>query len=464
MPYFRSKLVACAVLCSSVLGCRGGDIEFDCENRAMAFLREAEAKELPLRDIPETQPYPVALTLSEAGLNELVKGIISEDVPLAGTVPFAVLPQGPGELKFETEALPTVVLREVRGCPNCIVLHIDDFGVGLTQEGDPLASGSGFADLAVPLVLQHDAAAGTTTLVADYSQAKIDAWSLSVFGFSSEENPNLAGALKLLLEEEIQANFGPIELLSTGSWSIGAGEVALSAREVIVQPELKQLVLGMHTNLPLAPEIGLDINVPLPEDTPMGVAMDVRLMLAMAYRMLEEGEIPRRYDEDGEADADGIYGLTLENIGPAVDANGNLLSDEQLVTRFRVWRTAEGYCGYGTFEMPLTLAVNEMMSSITVAAGDAVLIPGKGEGFSVAAEEEKKLVDENQDLVDTFRKELTEQVGKTLNYEELDVEGSRILFTTQDVVIGPVVAPSRVDTFIDFLVLALPDDGETGGE
>jgi hypothetical protein len=55
-------------------------------------------------------------------------------------------------------------------------------------------------------------------------------------------------------------------------------------------------------------------------------------------------------------------------------------------------------------------------------------------------------------------------VGKTLNYEELDVEGSRILFTTQDVVIGPVVAPSRVDTFIDFLVLALPDDGETGGE
>jgi hypothetical protein len=363
-----------------------------------------------------------------------------------------VLPQGPGELKFETDALPTVVLREVRGCPTCIVLHIDDFGVGLTQEGDPLASGSGFADLAVPLVLQHDEAAGTTTLVADYSQTKIDDWKLSVFGFSSEEHPNLAGALRRLLEEEIRANFGPIELLTTGSWSIGGNEVKLSVREIIVQPELKQLVLGMHTNLELPAEVGLDLEVALPEETLMGVAMDVRLMLAMAYRMLDEGEIPRRYDDEGEPDADGIYGLTLQDIGYGG-------TDKLLNTQFRVWRTDEGYCGYGTFDMPLTLGVNEMMTGITVAAGDAILIPGMGEGFSVAAEEEKRLVEENQDLVDTFRAELTEQVAKTLNYEELDVEGSRILFTTQDV----VVSETKIDTFIDFLVLALPDDGETGG-
>ena len=447
------KPIVLPALCLSLIACRGEDVTFDCENRAMAFIKESEAKERPLIAIPEQQPYPVAMTLSEAGLNELVASIISEDVPFAGRLPFAVLPQGPGEATFETQSVPRIILREVRRCPYCVILRIDDFGVGLEQEGDPLASGGGWAELAVPLVLEHDEAAGTTTVVADYSNTKIDAWKLSVFGFDSDENANLAGALQLLLEEEIRENFEPIELLSTGSWAIGAGEVELSAREVIIQPELKQLVLGMHTNLPLAPEIGLDLNVPLPEDIPMGVAMDVRLMLAMAYRMLEEGEIPRRYDEDGEADPDGIYGLTLNDI-----RFGG--TDKTLTTEFRVWRTAEGYCGYGTFEMPLTLSVNMMPSRVDVAAGDAVLIPGMGEGYSVAAEEEKKLVDENQDLVDPFRKKLTEQVAKTLNYEELDVEGSRILFTTQDIVVGE----TRFDTFIDFLVLALPEEGESGGE
>jgi hypothetical protein len=450
------KLIAYAALCSSVLavGCRGDDVTFDCENRAMAFIKEAEAKEFPLRAIPDQQPYPVAMTLSEAGLNDLVKGIISEDVPFSGTLPFAVLPQGPGQATFETQSVPTIVLREVDRCPTCVVLRVEKFGVGLTQEGDPLASGTGEAELAIPLVLEHDEAAGTTTVFADYSQAKIDFWDLSLFGFSCEEHPNLCGALRRLLQEEIRANFEPIPLLTTGSWAIGGNEVKLSVREVIIQRELKQLVLAMHTNLSLPADVGLDLDVPLPENTPMGVSMDRRLLLAMAYRMFEEGEIPRRYDEDGDPDSEGIYGLTLEDI-----AWGGV-DDKTLNTQFRVWRTAEGYCGYGTFDMPLTLAVQEEPSRINVMAGDAVLVPGMGEGYSVAAEEEAKLVEENQDLVDTFRAELTEQVGKTLNYEELDVEGSRILFTTENVVVSDL----RLDTFIDFLVLALPEgESESGG-
>lgn len=452
---------ALAALCTSLVslvGCRGEDVTFDCENRAMAFIREAQSKERPLVDIPRRQPYPVAMTLTEAGLNQLVKGIISEDVPLSGDIPFGVLPQGPGEASFEAKSAPTLELREVERCPTCIVLHIEDISIGLEQEGDPLASGAGTANLAVPIIMRHDEDAGTTTLVADYSRARIlPDWKVSVFGFDNEEHPNLGGALRRLLQEQIQENYEPVDLLTVGSWSIGSGEVKLTVRNMIIQHDLKQLVLGMHTNLPLPADVGLDLNVPLPEDTPMGVAMDVRLMLAMAYRMLEEGEIPRRYDEDGDADPDGIYGLTLNDI-----RYGG--TDKTLATEFRVWRTAEGYCGYGTFEMPLTLSVNTMPSRIDVAAGDAELIPGMGEGYSVAAEEEKKLVDENQDLVDTFRRELTEQVANTLNYEELAVEGSRILFTTQDI----VVAPTRFDTYIDFLVLALPDDddddtGESGG-
>ena len=46
-----------------------------------------------------------------------------------------------------------------------------------------------------------------------------------------------------------------------------------------------------------------------------------------------------------------------------------------------------------------------------------------------------------------------EQLAETLNYEELDVEGSRILFTTQDV----VVDADAVNTHLDFMIFDKPE-------
>jgi hypothetical protein len=429
---------------SAFVGCRGEDLSFDCENQAMNFLRTVDAEDRELREIPSNGPYPVTMTITEASLNRLVAGIIDDDVPFAGTVPFGVLPEGPGEASFEASDVPEIIVRTVVGCKRCVILRVN-FGVRLDQEGDPLSSGSGFAEIAVPLKVEANEEDGTTIILADYSEAFIDDWYLSVYGFDSEKNETLAGALKLLMTEEIQANFEPLPLFNIGSWSIGQGEVKLAARKVLVQGEQKRLVLGLATNLPLPAGAGLDVEAPLPEGVAIGVAMDPVLLDTMARRMMEEGEIPTRYDEDGNADDDGIYAVSINKI-EAGTAGNNLNSE------FRVWRTAEGYCGFANVSMPVTVALSDNMKKVEVSAGSAVLIEGDNEGIGVAAEEEKSLIEDNQELVATFRASLTEQLAETLNYEELGVEGSRVVFTTQDVVIDP----DAINTHLDFEIYEKP--------
>lgn len=429
---------------ATLAGCRGEDVSFDCENQAMNFLRTVDAEDRALRDIPENGPFPVTMTLTEDALNRLVKGIIDDDVPFAGTVPFGVLPEGPGEAEFEANDVPEIIVRDVEGCRRCVVLRVS-FGVRLDQEGDPLSSGSGFADIAVPLTLEEGD--GTTTVLADYSEAFIDDWYLSVYGFDSDKNEILAGALKLLMTEQIQAGFEPLALFSIGSWTIGQGDVKLAARKVFVQGEQERLVLGMATNLPLPAEAGLDVETPLPEGVAIGVAMDPVLLDTMARRMMEEGEIPTRYDEAGNEDPDGTYAVSINEINAG-------LTGSNLNTEFRVWRTAEGYCGFANVSMPVEVALSENMKKVEVTAGAAILIPGGNEGVGVAAEQEESLVEDNQDVVSTFRAALTEQLAETLNFEELDVEGSRIIFTTQDVVIDA----AAINTHLDFEIFEKPAD------
>ncbi len=445
-PLSPSRLVAGLALgaLASFVGCRGEDLSFDCENQAMNFLRTLDAEDRELREIPEDGPYPVAMTITGESLNRLVEGIIDDDVPFAGTVPFGVLPEGPGEAEFAATDAPRIILRDVVGCKRCVILSVD-FGVRLDQEGVPLSSGSGFADIAVPLRLEQNPDDGTTTVLADYSDAFIDDWFVSVFGFDSEKNETLAGALQLLMTEEIQANFEPLPLFSIGSWTIGQNQVKLAAQKLFVQHESDRLVLGMNTNLPLPDGTGLDLEAPLPEGTAIGIAMDTQLLDTMSRRMMEEGEIPTRYDEDGDPDADGIYGVSINSI----ESGGG---GKQLRTEFRVWRTADGYCGFANVEMPVTVGLNENGKKVEVSAGEASLIVGDNQGIGVAAEEEEDLVDENQDLVATFREELTEQLAETLNYEELGVEGSRIVFTTQDIVIDD----AAINTYLDFEIFERP--------
>jgi hypothetical protein len=424
-------------------GCRGKDISFDCENQRGKFDERAFDEELPLApEIPTAGPWPVAMQLTEPGVNKLLASVIDEDVPFSGSVPFGVLPQGPADAMFAPTSAPELRLDPVKGCDHCVVFHLD-FGVQLSSPEMDLSSGVGFVDLNIPLSIEADAAAGTARLVADYGKATIGEWYLSVYGFDSDTHTMLAGALKLLMAEQIAATYEKVVLLEVGTWQVGQGAVGLLMRdvEIFTDEGNRKIVLGMHTNLPLGKGVGLDVAQPLPNGTVLAVSMDPGLLLPMAHQMLAEGEIARIYDEEGNPDPGGIYGVTLE----AVDANAQ--GNESLDSTFRVWRVGEGYCGYAEAVMPLNLAV-EATGNITVTPGSAQLVAGEGSG--AAALQEKKLVDDNQHLIDTFRADLAAQLADTLNFSALDIEGSSVVFTNE----GIDLTVDEMRTYLNFTVYA----------
>jgi len=434
-------LVAAAL---AMTGCRGEDLPIDCDNQSTKFRKQMEAEELPLlTPVPEAGPYPVAFQLTEEGVNRLLgKKFNDAEIPFTGQLPF-----GPATFDFEPEGDPVIRFGELPDCPNCLLLSLE-FQVQLLNAGQPLSTGFGAVDLSVPLVLEADEALGQTRLIADYGSVKIEELELAVYGFSSAEHEQYAGAIKVLLTEQLQDEFGQLELLSIGSWNIGGGNIRLLARELLVYPEHNKLALGMQTNLQLPASAGLDLDAPLPDDVPMAVMFDSQLFLSMSHRMLAEGSIPRRYNEDGNADPAGIYAVTLDKMV------GNEAGATQLDSEFNVWRIADGYCGNVRAAMPLTLAVTENRKGFRVAAGGATLIEGEGSGLQALEEEE--LVDENQDLIDTFRSALADSVGSTINYDAFDVEDAVIVINVLDL----TVTDREVSSLLDFAVYDAPaDDG-----
>lgn len=426
-----------AIASMLALGCRGEDLSNDCDYQGQVYFQtvEQEVTEL-LSPVPDRGPYPVALQLTEEGMNRLLGGAVADqEVPFSGS-----LPLGFATAEFEPESDPVIQFAEVPGCSNCILFGLD-FGISLYSGDNPISSGPGTVQLSIPMYLVSDEATGVSTLLADYSQAKIQDMFLFVYGIDSTEHEVLSGALQVLLTERIQEQFGSVELLQIGSWQIGEGNVSLLARELEVRPEDGKLVLGMHTNLPLPADAGLDLSGSLPEGTPMAVTMDTQLFQTMSLRMFAEGEIPRRYDDNGEPDPDGLYAVTLS------DMVGAEMGSPRLDSTFRVWRTTDGYCGFAEAVMPLNITVNNTATGIDITPGDATVVDG--EGYGVGALQDPQLVEDNQDLVKNFRESLADAVGTTVNYDALDLDGSTIIFAVTDV----AVDASSINSYLDFLVV-----------
>lgn len=419
-------------------GCRGEDISVDCETRGQEFFRRAEQEITPLLSpVPDRGPYPVALQLTEEGVRRLLGGAVADqEVPFTGALQLSF-----ATATFYPEDEPRIEFSEQSRCGNCILFSLK-FGIDLSSGNNPISSGPGEVQLSIPLRLEADEAAGVSTLIADYSKATIEDIAFTIYGIDSEEHDALTGAVKVLMTEHIQEEFEAVPLLDLGTWVIGEGQVRLLARELIVQPEDGKLVLGMHTNLPLPSGAGLDLAGPLPGEYPMAVTMDPELFLTMSHRMFDEGEIARRYDDDGKPDPTGPFGVTLTELA------GNVLGNPRLDSEFRVWRISEGYCGYVDAVMPLDVTINNTRTGIDITPGAAT--PISGEGYGTAALEEQELVEENQDLIATFRGDLAAAVGSTINYDSLDLEGSTIVFAVEEV----KVDPSAINSYLNFQVYA----------
>jgi hypothetical protein len=422
-------------------GCRGEDVYFDCEDQEAAFRAVAATEGHLLDPTPRGEPYPVAIKFSEDGLNRLLEGVVGQDVPFTGELPFVWF-SGPGTLNFEATSSPVIELESLEGCPTCVQYSMDFNVVLIGASGKPEGAGIGSVKFRIPLTLEPDGDRATT-LYADYTKLRVqDLW-LSAFGLETEDHMALVQALGWFMEEKIQENYGKTELLRLDSWEIGNNDVRLLARKLIVFPEQDTLALAMQSNLPLPPGAGLAITGDMPMGVPLVVDFDIAMFEAMVERLLQEGEIPRIYNEDGDPDEDGNYGVTMDYI------RGAQAGQEFMTSQFKVWRFADGYCGYAVAQMDLDVSFDPD-HGVAITPSEVVVIGGQGSG-AVAAQE-KDLVEDNQDVVNTFRNGVADNLATTINYDALAIEGSNIIFETlqKDVLVD------HLEVWVDFFVVEAP--------
>jgi hypothetical protein len=429
--------------CDTASCVRGDDPEFDCSVQDEAFMADYAGDGQILADIPDVKWFPMAMVLTEEGINRLLTQTVGGKVPFASTVPI-----GPLSLEFQPTSEPKIRIERVKYCGRCVMFSVD-FAFGLLDvDGEGQGSGLGSAEVSIPLSLQQNED-GTSSLIAGYDQATVLDMPFQTMGIDSQEEPGLQGAFEVLLTEQLRMNYGPTELLRFEPWTIGEGDVKLAAREFAIFYDNRVLSLGFQTNLDLPADFSVRVadSLPagLPATVPMLIQMHPGLLYGMAQRMIVEGAISRNYNDAGEPDPEGLYGMTLQSMTPNKIPDSNILD-----VGFRVWRTEDDYCGYADAVTGLKLGLTG--NSISVTPTDRLDVVG-GEGVGELAASDEELVAKNKQLVEAFQKDLSEQVGITINYSDLEVDGAEILFDAQAI----RVTQNNIDIVMDFQVVATLD-------
>lgn len=436
--------IALGALCTAGIGaltggCPGPEpAAFDCEDQEAAFQASFKDDGVLLPEIPDRNSFPMAMVLSEQGINNLLTGVVGGKVPFASKLSLGLI-----DIDFTPVTAPVISIEPVPNCSRCVLFSLD-FDFQLKDGEDPSGAGSGYAEIAIPLRLQQNED-GSSSLVAGYELATVRRMDLNAQGFVFDEDhfSNIQGAFEILSTEALREQFGTTELLHFEPWTIGGNDVKLAAREFQVFTDTKVISLAMQTNLDLPRSVAVKVGDALPMGVPMVVQMHPGLLLGMSQRMITEGEISRTYNDKGAPDPKGLYGVTLESLRP-----GGLADTNQLEAGFRVWRTQDGYCGYADAVTTLQVELGED-DEIHVTPTDDLRVTG-GEGIGEIAATDQELVDKNKKLVERFKKDLSEQVGITINYKEVGVEGSTIIFDT----LALSVAQDAIEILIDFQVVA----------
>lgn len=430
---------------ATVVGaCRGPDLSFDCDVQRAAFFEDAFEEAQLSGYISDEGPYHVVVSMSEQGLNSLLAGGLADEIPFGGDLNTGTL-----NVNFVPQEPPLVRFEAIEGCETCVTYSLA-FDVNALSGGGPIASGVGAVVMRVPLKLEKQDAS-TTALVADYSDVEILNLDLQIFGFDSDEHESLAGALEILMTEELRERYGASVLFEFGGYGLGNGEVELLARELKTFPDEGVMQIGLQTNLPLDDGRGLDLDGSTASDAAIGIKVDVNVFEKMARRMLAEGEIPRIYNESGNPDPNGNYGATISAI------RGSDADNDSLESVFRVWRIDYGYCGYAEVSMPVSMAVEDGTSSTGLPIKEVVATPGaiqvvRGAGVGSVAARDDELVAEQEPLIDIFKTELADTLEQTLAYKGLDLPGARVRIDAKDIIIDS----SRVWMGSDFVVFEDP--------
>lgn len=437
--------VACDPTCL-----RGPDQTLDCSDRAEDFEAEAAKEGILLDAIPDKHSFPMALVISEAGIAELLKGVTSDTNPVAG---------GNLELfglNLEIQPLKTEVklTSELDKCSRCVIFSMDFTVQAVTDGGKSQAAGDGSSQVQIPLRLEQQEG-DTSALVAAYDELTILDMQLRLMGFETQNYQEFERAVEIRMTEMLREQSKPTELMRFEPWTIGTKSVKVAAKEFAIFPETGVIALGMQTNLDLPKAVALEVGQAIPDGRMMAVQMHPGLLFGMAERMLAEGTIPRRYDDDGQPDPEGAQGITLTSLAKSA------IGDTNLDVAFRVWRTKGSvpgepeYCGFADALTVLRLNLvdtENIQDRIVVTPTDELRVLG-GEGVGELYEDNQEYVDDNKDLVDYFKRSLADQIGITVNYNELAVDGQNIVFDAKAL----TVTDKSVDILLDFLVLAAPE-------
>jgi len=440
-------VLAFGVNCDLESCVRGPPGELDCTDRAKAFEDTAAREGVLLDAIPDKASFPMALVISELGIAELLKGITSDSNPVAG----GNLQLFGLNLEIVPKKTEVQLTSELDKCSRCVIFAVDFSVQALTESGTSQLAGTGKSKISIPLRLEA-LEGDTTALVAAYDELTIIDLTMSAMGFITAEYPEFERALEIKMTELIREQSEPIQLMRFEPWTIGTNSVKVAAREFAIFPETGVISLGMQTNLALPKAVALEVGQALPEGTMMAVQMHPGLLFGMAERMMSEGVIPRRYDDDGAPDPEGPQGITLTSLSK------NAIGATDLDINFRVWRiqgSPDGeaeYCGFANAVTVLRLDLADsdgIQDRITVTPTDELRVID-GEGVGELYEDNKDLVEDNKDLVDHFKRSLADQIGITVNYNELAVEGKNIIFDAT----GLTVDDKKIDILLDFLVLS----------
>ncbi|WAS92762.1 hypothetical protein [Nannocystis punicea] len=441
----RSGLVHVLALCAAcdLESCvRGDQEELDCSDREQQFDDTVAREGVLLDAIPDKPSFPMALVITERGIAELLKGITSDTNPVAGGnltlfgLNLQIVPQ-----KTEVE-----LTSELDKCSRCVIFAVDFSLQAITDGGTSQLAGTGRSKISIPLRLE-ELEGDTTALVAAYEQMTILDLTLTTMGFITAQYPEFEKALEIKMTQLIREQSEPVQLMKFEPWTIGTNSVKVAAKQFAIFPTTGVISLGMQTNLDLPKAVALEVGQALDGDAMMAVQMHPGLLLGMAERMLAEGVIPRRYDDDGNPDPEGPQGITLTGLGK------NALGANDLDVTFRVWRTKGDYCGYANAVSVLRLGLDDsdgIQDRITVTPTDDLQVLEGGVGVGELYEDNKELVEENKGLVDSFKRSLADQIGITVNYNELAVDGQNIVFDAT----GLEVTDKKIDILLDFLVLA----------
>ncbi len=399
-------LILTSLLALSTASCgalSGGG--FDCETQGEAYEQEEASQGILLDSLPDyagtpesERAYPMALVLSTDAVNTLLAASLGQELPeIERSV--ALLTVG---------VQPSLPLLQI-GANDDVLVSLD-MGLSVGISGATSTNGSATATMRIPVELAPQSER-ETFLMARMDQAEFLDIAVSINGLSSGNSRLVTELLTSLATDIIQSEYGPTNVTSVSSWSLGDGDMLLSAQGLRISGAEGTILIGLGTNVAVTTSGNfqpdeLVAQASLPQDAQVGLHLHPDLLLGVSQRLMNEGHIARDYDEDGAADADGVHQVTL--TGMTLSETGT----DALTTEFRVWRTAGGLCGFADVASDLAFQVSG--DAVTLDVSNLEVTGGEGSGEILA---------ESAWLAGDFLDVLAEQLSLTVNYRDFAIEG-----------------------------------------